>query len=208
VAEAEGNEPATAPMPPGTPGDLQPPAQPLYGGQTPWGQVPGLDPNRIQWRAALPGAAVAGLLGGGVSLFVGRFLPLLLLALMLAGALAVRMYRARTRSAVRPLMGAKLGVFAGLFSFLLYSIVVVGMFTMSRPMIQENMREAMKVSSRNVDPQSLQTMQALVDKMNTPEGLMAICVLILLSLFVITMMFTALGGALGAAMFGKDHTTA
>lgn len=193
-------------MPPGTPGEIQPPAEPVYGTHAGWPTHPSLDPNKVNWRAAFPGAALAGLLFGGISLFVGRFVPLLLLALILAGALAVRLYRARTRTSVAPLMGAKLGVFAGLFSFGLYSLAVIGMFTAGRGMIQQSMREAMAMSSHNVDPQTLDVMQKMVEQMNTPAGLATMCVLILVILFGISMIFTAIGGALGAAFFGKSRT--
>ena len=101
-----------------------------------------------------------------------------------------------------------LGFFAGLFAFCLYAIAVIGMFSTGVPMIQQNMREAMKVSSRNVDPQTLQIMQSMVDRMSTPEGLAAICLVILFVLFATTVIFTAIGGALGAALFGKDNPVA
>ncbi len=151
---------------------------------------------------------MAGIIGGAVSLFVGRYLLLLLLTLTLVGLLAVRIYRGRTHAFVRPGMGARIGIFAGLFAFCLYAIAVIGMFSTGVPMIQQNMREAMKVSSRNVDPQTLQIMQSMVDRMSTPEGLAAICLVILFVLFATTVIFTAIGGALGAALFGKDNPVA
>ncbi len=208
VAAPEGDEPATAPLPPGTPGEISPPSQPVYGTQPAWGAIPNFDPNRVNWRAALPGAVIAGLIGGAVSFVVGRYLLLFLLMLTLVGALAVRIYRARTRGAVRPSMGARIGIFAGLFSFGLQAIAVIGMFTASRPLIQQNMREAMKLSSRNMDPQTLQVMNDMVERMSTPEGMVAICLVILFVLFATTMIFTALGGAAGAAFFGKDRPLA
>ncbi len=192
-------------MPPGIPGEIQPPAQPLYRSQPNWGSVPNFDPNRVHWRAALPGAAIAGLLGGAISLVVGRYLLLLLLTLFVIGAAAVRIYRSRAHVGVKPGSGAKIGIFAGLFTFFLYALAVVGMFTVGRPTIQQNMRDAMKISSRNVDPQTLQVMQDMVERMSTPEGLAATCMIILLVLFATTVIFTALGGAVGAAFFGKDH---
>ena len=207
VATPENDEPVTPSFPPGTPGEVQPPAQPVYGTQASWGSIPVLDPNRVSWRAALPGAALVGLLGGAISFVLGRYLPLLLLMLFVIGAAAVKIYRSRTRVPVRPGTGAKIGIFAGLFSFLLYAVAVIGMFSTGTAVIQQNMREAMKMQSANVDPQTLEIMQRMVDRMSTPEGMAAICVVILAVLFVTTVIFTGIGGAVGAAVFGKDTPT-
>ncbi len=205
---SDDNEPVTGPMPPGTPGEIQPPAQPVYGTPAPWMPAPTLNPDHIHWRIAFPSALLIGLSGGLISLFMGRIPALLLLIPMATGALTVWAYRRRTRALVRPFAGMKLGVFAGMFSFLLSAIAVVGMFTLGRGMVQQSMREAMSLSSKNVDPQSLQIMQKMVDQMNTPEGLITICIVILFVLFAITFLFSAVGGALGAAMFGKDRPAA
>ena len=150
----------------------------------------------------------AGIVGGGLSLLLGRFLPILLLCLILAGALAVRIYRGRTNATVRPAMGAKVGAFAGLFCFLVDAAAVIAMFVLERPMIQESMREAMKISGRNADPQSLEIMKNMIDKLNTPDGMVLFCVLILAFLFALSLIFTSLGGLLAAAMFGKDRNVA
>lgn len=207
VAVEEGNEPATPPMPPGTPGQVQPPATPVYPSPTGWGTVPPppLDPRRIQWRVALPYAIVIGLLGGGLTILLGRFPFFFLLSMMLAGAVMVRFYRRRTGATVTPGSGAKLGAFTGLFSFLLDSIMIVAMFTLERATVQDNMRKALEISGRNADPQSLQMMRNLVDRLNTPEGLATFCVIVILFFFGFTMFFTAVGGMIGAALFGKDR---
>jgi hypothetical protein len=183
---------------------------PLQGSpqQPNWGGASSLDPNQVQWRTALPVAALAGLICGGVSLFVGRFVFLLVVLLMVEGAITVKLYRRRVPAVVRPMAGAKLGAFAGLFSFLLYALMVVGMFTLGRPLVQQSLRDAMSVSSRNIDPQTMKTMQTLIDQMNTPEGLATLCVLVVVILFGVAMVFSALGGVLGATLWGKDHPSA
>jgi zinc-ribbon domain len=208
VAGAEDDEAVTPPLPPGTPGDIQPPAQPVYPDPSAWGRAPAQLAGLINWRVALPGAALAGLSGGVITLFLGRYLIVLILALLLAGAVTVRLYRRRTKSVIRPATGAKLGAFAGLFSFLIDALAVVAMFVLERPSVQQNMRDALDISSRNADPQSVQIMQNLIERMNTPGGMATICIVIIVFLFGICMVFTALGGVLGAALFGKDRNVA
>ena len=208
VLDAEGNEPVTGPMPPGTPGDIQPPARPLYGAPASWTPIPSLDPNQIHWRAAWVPAAVIGVAAGVVFLLSGRMPPLFFLVPVLSGALTVRAYRARTHASVRAFGGAKLGALTGLFSFAVSALGVLAMFTLGRASIQQNMREAMAHPPRTMDAQSMQVMQNLIDKLNTPEGLVLFAVMILVMLFGILLVAGALGGALGAALFGKEHPSA
>jgi len=207
VVDAEGNEPVTGPMPPGTPGEIQPPARPVFGAPANWTPV-GLQPNQIHWRVAMPVAAVIGVLAGILFLVSGRIPPFFFLIPVLSGAMTVRGYRSRTHTTVRPLSGAKLGAFAGLFSFGVSVVGVLLMFTLGREGIQQNMREAMAHPPRTMDPQSMQVMQNLIDKLNTPEGLVLFAVIILVMLFGILLVASALGGALGALIFGKEGPSA
>ncbi len=204
----EGNQPVTPPFEPGTPGGVQPPATPVYPAQSGWGAVPAsIDPRRMQWRVALPIAAVVGLVGGGLTILLGRYPFIFLVSMMLVGALTVRVYRNRTGAELGPGGGAKLGAFAGLFSFLLDAIMIVLMFTLDRGMVQESMRKALEISGKNADPQSLKILQNMVEQLSTPEGLATFCVIVVVFFFGFTMFFTAVGGMIGAALFGKNRRT-
>ena len=194
-------------MPPGTPGEVQSPATPVYPGQS-WMPAPaqaGLDPRGIQWRKALPLAAVIGLVGGGLTVLLGRYPFIFLVSMMVVGLLTVRVYKARTGTEIGPGGGAKLGAFAGLFSFLIDAIMIVAMFTLERGIVQESMRKAIEISGKNYDPESLKMMQNMVERLNTPEGLATFCVIVVLFFFGFTMFFTAVGGMIGAALFGKNR---
>lgn len=194
-------------MPPGTPGEIQPPARPVFGSPASWVPVSS-NPNQIHWRVALPVAAVIGILAGIIFLLSGRMPPFFFLVPVLSGAMTVRAYRFRTHTTVKAFAGAKLGVFAGLFSFAVSALGVLAMFTLGRESIQQNMREAMKNPPRTMDPQSMQIMQNMIDKLNTPEGLVLFAVIILIMLFGILLVAGALGGALGAVIFGKEGPSA
>ncbi len=202
----EGDEPVTAPLDPGTPGGVQPATTPVYPGQGGWSGMPAaLDPRRIQWRVALPVAAIVGLVGGGLTILLGRYPFIFLVSMMAVGALTVRLYKNKTGAQIGPGGGAKLGAFAGLFSFVLDAIMIVAMFTMERGLVQDSMRKALEISGKNADPQSLKLMQSMIEQLNTPSGMATFCVIVVLFFFGFTMFFTAVGGMVGAAVFGKNR---
>lgn len=183
-------------------------ADSAYTNSSNWNQVAGLPSLGVNWRAALPGALLAGLVGGGLTILLGRIPLVLVLVLVLVGALSVRIYRARTKSLVTPGMGAKLGAFAGFFASLLDALMVVAVFTLQRSTVQDTMRKAMEISGRNADPQSMKVMQDLINGLSTPGGMAAFALIVILFFFGLSLVFTALGGLIGAAFFGKDRPIA
>ena len=117
--------PVTEPLPPGTPEDLQPPAEPMVdetNGLVTQESIPPQPENKLIWRSALGSALVAGLLAAvGTSIPI---IPLAMLCMFASGGLAVTLYRRRAGyHTVTPWMGAKLGLLAGGLGFGLLALL-------------------------------------------------------------------------------------
>src|SRR5512147_586202 len=95
-------EPASPPLPPGTPEDAQPPAQPVELGTQAAAQP--VAPPRIQWSQAVPAAA-----GAGAVLALAWVIPPLgfVLWVVAAGLVGVAFYRRKVPDAtLTPRQGA------------------------------------------------------------------------------------------------------
>ncbi len=105
LAESSGETvPATPPLEPGTPYDVQPPARP----------VP-LGAAGIDWNHGRRAALTSGLIAAALSVFLFLF-PIWL---ALAGFVCVGLYHRRSGQRVTGWIGAKLGAAAGVISFVL-----------------------------------------------------------------------------------------
>ncbi len=181
---------ATPPLPPGTPGQLQPPAQPVF-------LTPGpAAPARIEWSQALPGTLIAGLL-----LALSWVIPrasLVCLWMIVAGVLAVALYRRRSRVPVTPGMGARLGAVTGLVGFVIYAVLVslagLVMKGQLRGMLSAALQQA---ASANPNP----AVREAVQRLSTPEGMALLFTLMMVIMLAAFLVFSAIGGALGAALF-------
>jgi len=122
-----------------------------------------------------------------------------------AGALSVSLYQKRMpETLITPGMGMKLGALAGLFGFMVNSVVsTVSFLTLrSRGDFRHAMEQQMqKQMTANPDPKVQEMMQRMVEWMSTPQGAATLIVLFLLIMGAIFVLFTAAGGALGASMF-------
>ncbi len=190
------DEPATPPMPPGTPGEVQPPAQPVVISTAP--MLRGID-----WANALPAAGWAGAL-----LAVAWLIPYLgyFLWILGAGAVAVALYKRRVPGAVvTPADGARIGAITGLFGFagfaglMAITLLLLRGSTKFREMLQQSMQQA---AARNPDPKA----QEIMAWMTSPAGL-ALMVTIVMVIFLIGFIaLSSAGGAIGAKIFkGKSE---
>lgn len=191
-------EPAP-PMPPGTPGEVQPPAQPVMLAHVP----PPPPPLGVDWSNALPAAGWAGAL-----LAVAWLVPYLgyFLWIIGAGMIAVGFYRRRVPAAiVTPADGARIGAVCGLFGFVGFAcLMAIGLLllrgsTKFREMLQQSMQQA---AASNPDPKA----QEILAWMTSPAGL-ALMVTIVMVIFLIGFIaLSSAGGALGAKLFkGKSE---
>ncbi len=184
----------------------QAPPQPTPPPSSAWSQgspYPPL-PGAIRWDLAWKGALLCGV---GAALLTA--IPIVSVGCCLwmlgAGALSVSLYQKRMPEAlITPGMGMKLGALAGLFGFMVNSVVsTVSFLTLrSRGDFRHAMEQQMqKQMAANPDPKVQEMMQRMVEWMSTPQGAATLIVLFLLIMGAIFVLFTAAGGALGASMF-------
>ena len=201
--------PVTEPLPPGTPEDVQPPAEPMVNPRPP---VP-RERDRLLLRPALSAALIAIavlmlclLAGIGTSIPVG---PLAMLCMFAVGGLEVTLYRRRTgHMPVTPWLGAKLGVLAGGVWFGMLALLS------AIPLLAANQRNALRAAfsekmqqavAAAADPEQRQAMEEVRNYIATDRGLIAIVLVSMLIMAVFFLVFSALGGTLGAFLFGRDR---
>src|SRR5690349_5303522 len=191
-------EPATPPMPPGTPGDAQPPAEPVIIGGSPTPAIP----VGVDWSNALPAAGWAGAL-----LAIAWLIPYLgyFLWIIGGGVLAVAFYKRRAPHAViTPADGARIGALTGLFGFAGFAaLMAVGLLllrgsTKFREMLQQSMQQA---AASNPDPKA----QEILAWMTSPAGLALMVTLVMVIFLIGFLALSSAGGALGAKLFHKKN---
>jgi hypothetical protein len=131
--------------------------------------------------------------------------PLLwpILALMIAGALAVFLYMKRTGTRLSVRAGARMGWLTGIFAFAMIAVL----FTMLMVFIANNggfsafYRESMKGMVTN----SVELERALRD-LESPGTLAGVLMATLAALFFLFTTFPMLGGALGAKLLARDDS--
>jgi len=180
------DQPATPPLPPGTPGDLQPPATP-FGAPAPldWG---------VAFKTALMMGAVAAIPS---SLPVAS--ALCCLWLVGGAALSVMVYQRSRPGIVTTGMGARLGAVMGLCTFafwiLFRFIIEAARGDFNARMMQELRRSA----AANPDP----NVQQMVEKLSTPEGIAIFVTVMVVIMLVSFVVFGIIGGAIGASVWGR-----
>lgn len=216
------NQPATPPLGPGTPGELQPPAERVefrkpaesahgepsqgepyqrYGG-TRAGHGAPESPQNIHWSDALPGSLL-----GGIIIAISWILPFagFLLWPMAAGVLAVALYlRRRPETTVNGSAGARLGAIAGLFGFGLFAVLMAIDLVAMRGggKLRQQMEQVIQQSAaRNASPEA----QAMMQRLLSPEGVASLITLVLVMFLVMFVGFGSIGGALGAKLLTKKH---
>jgi len=212
-------EPAVpAGLSPGTADEVQPPAQPA-------GLAPA-SPGTIDWSQGIRASALAGLLlalaiffvpviaaGGGLVLHLGQgAIGLLVLlaswgCMLVAGALAVRLYRRRRpETTVSPGMGARLGVMSGLLGFFFYGVpqaLRLAFFRLGGS-VREAMQKAMEQSAaQSPDPKA----QELIRNLMSPGALAAFLTVLVVLFLVAFLVCSSLGGAIGASIWGSKQSS-
>ena len=135
-----------------------------------------------------------------------------MLGMFAAGGLAVTLYRRRAHyQAVTLWMGARLGAMTGAWGMglivVLSAIELLGSSSLDavRKALYEQMQQAL---TANPDPRTLEQMHAYFDQMRslmaTDSGLLAVLAVWTLLAVGLLAAFSALGGMLGAALFGRD----
>jgi hypothetical protein len=163
--------------------------------------LPALAPKTIDWRQALPAAVLAGFISAVLMITpLGASFGLGMLA---SGFLCVLFYRRRVPHAnPGPGMGARLGAVSGALAFVLFGVLtllesaILRAGSEFRSVLLQALDQA---ASRNTDPQAQQLFQYL----KTPQGLIVVMIIGLTSMFFAFLLFSSLGGAIGAAMLRR-----
>lgn len=185
-ADSVANQPATAPLPPGTPESIEPPAVPLHFAH----------PTPINWRKFLSVALPLSLLAGYS--IVKFALGLLVFIACVMGA--VSWYRRKHSGALTTKQGAKLGAVAGILSFILPLIVIV--VVMVRQSAEHRKQLELMMQQRlgpNPDPQTLHIAQWL----SSPQGFVFEVILSVLFLLAIVAIISSLIGAVSVTGFAN-----
>lgn len=203
------NDAATPPLPPGTPDEVQPPAEPVnLQPHTEWQQRPVMHappPSAIDWKIARRVAIIAGIIG-----VMGSLLGVIVFLWMVAaGGISITLYQRRVQRAnISAGNGFRIGAFTGLVAGIIGGILnSLPMFSaQGRSLFREKIQQqAAAAISSNPDPTAQQMVRSLTDFVSTNSGL---AVLIAVSIFVMLISFiilAGLGGTIGASIFGKHR---
>jgi len=159
-------------------------------------------PVPIEWSHALSAAAWAGLIAAFVLM-----LPLAAFGfgMLAAGALTVVFYRRqRPETEVTPAAGAKLGAVSGVLGFAVLAILMaVGMslFHMGDELRATFLDTLQQSAAHSASPEA----QQLVQFFKSPAGFAAMLVAALVVMFLAFIIFSSLGGALGAALLRRKN---
>jgi hypothetical protein len=158
--------------------------------------------NSLAWSQALPAAALAGLISA-----VLMMTPLagFGLGMVIGGTLSVVFYRRRLPVAnVTPWMGVRLGMVSGILgggifaALLSIGAVVFHAGDAIREKLMEGMQQA---AARNPDPQAQQVMEFF----KTPQGIVVLLTICLIGVLLAFIIFSGLGGAIGAALLRRKE---
>lgn len=162
-------------------------------------------PGAIEWRHALPAAALAGLVAAVAMAITGGGFGLGMLA---SGAFAVLIYHRRSpQTSLTAGVGARLGAVTGFISSvalaLLLSLEMAFLHTGSqlRQELRSTLLQSIEQAANRAgtDPQTQQAVQFL----RSPQGLALMLSLGILVTFLLFMLCSSIGGAISAALLGK-----
>ncbi len=199
-------EPDTLPAPP-APGDEQPADEsvPAQRADAVFNRADAALAAKYERRVVIFSALAAGFAAGIGSLV--PFVPFITLCMVAAGGLAITFYKRRMPYVSVPARrGFRIGALAGFFGFLLNaSMSAFGMFSAeNRTALHEAMQERLKEAlSVNSDPAAQQMVKNLGNMISTPGGLAAIFAFSLCLFGLLFVLLSGIGGAIGAALFGK-----
>jgi len=160
---------------------------------------------KYERRVVIFSALAAGFAAGMGSLV--PFVPFITLCMVAAGGIAITLYKRRMPYVtVAARRGFRIGALAGFFGFALNGVTsAFGMLSAEnrvalRDAMQERLKDALAVNS---DPSAQQMVKNLGDMVSTPGGLAAVFVFSLCLFGLLFVLLSGIGGAIGAALFGK-----
>jgi hypothetical protein len=155
-------------------------------------------PSALEWSDALPSA--------GIALLAAIFLMILGLptglGMLAAGFLSVILYRRRCPAIhVTAGVGARLGALTGGLGFAVLAAILAlwTVFRSGKEIHDSLLNYVQQYAAHSSDPRT----QQVLDLFNTPEGFTFIMVLTLIMTLVAFLIFSSLGGAVGAFLLHR-----
>ena len=195
-------------MPPGLPSEVQPPAEPTtsWPAQQQGFRGPMQYDWRAGWRAAITAGVVIGILASAPYIGGVQFCCFWTLG---GGGVATLLYRRNSGQPIVPLsLGLRTGMLTGLVAFAVNALAAVAQLLAGRSAeIRRQLAEQMQksISESGADAQTVAAFQRFVGWMQTPEGFALMMTLGLVMLGLGFVLFTGLGGALGASILQRSH---
>ena len=159
--------------------------------------------TRIEWSQALPATALAGLI---TAVLMMTPLAYFGFGMLIGGGLSVVFYRRRIPVAnVTPGMGARLGMVSGILGGGIFAALLsIGiMLFHAWDSVRAKLIEVVEqTAARNPDPQAQQALEFF----KSPQGIVLLLTTALIGALIAFVIFSGLGGALGAALLRrKEH---
>lgn len=163
--------------------------------------------DRIDWRRGWPALMFAGFLAGFGALIPS--LPVISLCMIAAGGLAITFYKRRLPTVhIRPALGFRIGAVAGLFGFMANALLSgLGMLSsQNRSVLRAAMNERIQDAlNTNPDASAQEMLRRMSETIATPSGFATIFIVALMIFGLLFIMFSGLGGAIGATLFGRSN---
>jgi len=125
------------------------------------------------------------------------------------GSIAVALVRRRLGSFanVPARVGAKIGGATGLLSFSVPALMVLLGFVIDGPAVHEEFVQYIKTAASQIaDPRSRDSLQNVLQAINTPEGFATFITLSIALSFLFFLALGAAGGAIGASLMQRDRS--
>ena len=195
------DEPAAPAMPPGTPGEVQPPAEPVVLAHVPPPPPPA--PAGVDWSQALPVAGWIGLWLAVLMLsFVVPFLGMLVFTFSL-GVIGVMVYQRRVPDMpINASSGARIGAVCGLFAFAAMAVISALFFLLLRGsgLLRNAVQQALhQAAANNPDPNA----QQMLAWMTSPAGMAVMVTISMVFMLFLFIGAASAGGAVGTTILQK-----
>ncbi|MFB3813587.1 MAG: hypothetical protein ACE14L_05700 [Terriglobales bacterium] len=188
------NRPATPPLPPDNPEQMQPPAERVE--LRPEQRV--TTPPHLDWSRAMPGALLGALLVA-MAMVVPFAAPVLLMAT--AGLFSAAMYQRRSGTQLTPGLGARAGMVGGVLGFAVMVAMLALQFAAGGERLITLLRQTISEQiARSGGPRAQQMMEQFL----TPGGLAMLVGIAMLFFLAFALVCSALGGVVAAYLFGKS----
>lgn len=164
------------------------------------GAEPPAASSRLLWPKAFYSAFVGGVFSALFMNFLGGLLGLGFIA---GGVIAVYAYRRRVPGSVLSLgSGVQLGAVSGLLGFAVFGVLLTLeiSLTHSQARLYQIILDSMNQTAQNADPQIQPQIQDMIAQFKTPEGFVVSIILMAVSLLLLFVFFSILGGAIGSSM--------